>query len=166
MQDQDNDDGLGGRSRDRREFAEGNQRWARRLADLPAEALARLTLPEVVADELALARVLDGNAERAGRARNRSLRRVDMLISGLAPDEIAAIDRFLAAPPLEADDPRIEAWYERLLRGGDDAVSELAASSPDADLQQLRQILRNTRKPALADRARRQLREWLLELPG
>jgi ribosome-associated protein len=164
MQDQDNDDGLGGRSRDRREFAEGNQRWARRLADLPDEVAVKAPLPEVVRDELVLARRLDANAERAGRARNRSLRRIDMLISGLEPEEIAAIDRFLDAPPLDADDPRIEAWYDRLLDAGDDAVGALAEAFPAADLQQLRQILRNTKKPALRERAQRQLREWLITL--
>lgn len=164
MQDQDNDDGLGGRSRDRREFAEDNQRWARRLVDLPPEVVLKAPLPDEIREEVALARRLDANAERSGRARNRSLRRVDMLVSLLPDEEIAAVDRFLDAPPLEADDPRIERWFGRLLREGDGAVSAFAADHPAADLQQLRQVLRNAKKPALAERARRQLRELLLGL--
>lgn len=164
MQDQDNDDGLGGRSRDRRTFAEENQRWGRRLVDLPPEVTAKAPLPEEIRGEIDLCRRLDANAERSGRARNRSLRRIDMLISGLAPEEVAAVDRFLDAPPLDARDPRLEAWYDRLLAGGDDAVGALAEAHPAADLQQLRQILRNTRKPALRERAARQLEEWLLSL--
>jgi ribosome-associated protein len=159
MQDEDHDDGLGGRSRDRREFAQDNQRWARRMVALEPAVFAHLPLLEVIVDEVALARTL-----KDGRARNRSLRRIDMLVSGLTPEEVARVDAFLDTPPLDADEPRIEAWFERLLREGDEAVSALAAEFPNADLQQLRQMLRNTKKAALAGRARQHLREWLLAL--
>lgn len=45
---------------------------------------------------------------------------------------------------------RAEAWRERLLDGGDDALGELLDAHPDADRQQLRQLVRN----ALEERAK------------
>lgn len=43
---------------------------------------------------------------------------------------------------------RIEHWRERLLEGGDEALTQLLAEFPQADRQQLRQLVRN----ALAER--------------
>ena len=43
---------------------------------------------------------------------------------------------------------RLEQWRERLLEGGDDALTQLLAEFPQADRQQLRQLVRN----ALAER--------------
>lgn len=45
---------------------------------------------------------------------------------------------------------RAEAWRERLLDGGDDALGELLDAHPAADRQQLRQLVRN----ALEERAK------------
>jgi ribosome-associated protein len=159
MQDQQNDDGLGGRSRDRREFAQDNQRWGLPLFALADEVLHKAPIPALVREELAVARSLG-----VGRARNRSIRRVDMLVSHLDDEEIAAIDAFLKRPP-DADDPRLERWFGPLLREGDAAVERFRLDHPEVELQGLRQILRNARKPALVDRAHRALRELLLALP-
>ena len=45
---------------------------------------------------------------------------------------------------------RAEAWRDRLLDGGDEALAELLAAHPDADRQQLRTLVRN----AVQERAR------------
>ena len=63
---------------------------------------------------------------------------------------------------------RIEQWRDRLLRDGDAAVNELVASCPQADRQQLRQLVRagvrelaEGKPPA----AQRKLFRYLRELP-
>jgi len=45
---------------------------------------------------------------------------------------------------------RVEAWRERLLADGDDALAELLTEYPAADRQRLRQLLRNAGEELLA----------------
>ncbi len=63
---------------------------------------------------------------------------------------------------------RVEAWRDRLLRDGDDALAELLAQHPRADRQQLRTLLRQAqvehtqgKPPAAARSLFRELRELL-----
>lgn len=154
MQDEDHDDGLGGRSRDRREFTENNQRWAARLMELSEVDLVHPTVPEVVREELVVAR----NAT-SYRARNRSIRRVDMLVSLMADEEIEELEEFLDAPRA-AVHPEITGWLIRLRDDGA-AVTELLEQHPDLEVQRLRQLARNLGKPALRDKARAALIEML-----
>ncbi len=62
---------------------------------------------------------------------------------------------------------RVEAWRERLLEQGDPALEELLADHPDADRQQLRQLVRNVhaeRKKGRPPHAFRELFRVLREL--
>ncbi|MFC3549965.1 ribosome biogenesis factor YjgA [Lysobacter cavernae] len=62
---------------------------------------------------------------------------------------------------------RVEAWRERLLADGDAALAELLDTHPDADRQQLRQLVRNAleeRKRNKPPRAYRELYRVLREL--
>ncbi|MCB9685097.1 MAG: DUF615 domain-containing protein [Alphaproteobacteria bacterium] len=154
MQDEDHDDGLGGRSRDRREFTENNQRWAARLLELSEVDLVHPSVPEVVREELVVAR----NAT-SYRARNRSVRRVDMLVSLMADEEIEVLEAFLDAPRASVH-PQIAAWLKRLRDDGS-AVTELLEQHPDLEVQRLRQLARNLGKPALREKARAGLIEML-----
>ena len=45
---------------------------------------------------------------------------------------------------------RVECWRDRLIAGGNDALTELLNEQPDADRQQLRQLLRNVQKESEA----------------
>ena len=45
---------------------------------------------------------------------------------------------------------RVERWRDRLIAGGNDALTELLNEQPQADRQQLRQLLRNVQKEAEA----------------
>ena len=46
----------------------------------------------------------------------------------------------------------VERWRDRLIAGGNDALTELLNEQPDADRQQLRQLLRNVQKEAEASK--------------
>ncbi|MGQ4661434.1 ribosome biogenesis factor YjgA [Lysobacter sp. F6437] len=62
---------------------------------------------------------------------------------------------------------RVEAWRDRLLAEGDEALAELIEQYPDADRQGLRQLVRNTleeRKRNKPPRAFRELFRQLREL--
>ena len=135
--DEEHDDGLGGRSRDRREVTAAN-RWAGPLCALDAVQLAAAPLPEEVREAVELHRSIPTH-----RAKNRQAQRIDKLVRILDEDQIAAIDAFLANPAVahaEAD-----AWVDRLVREGDAALDEWIALHPEADRQQLRRLARNAR---------------------
>ena len=53
---------------------------------------------------------------------------------------------------------RLERWRDRLMEEGDRAVAELLEEFPDADPQQLRQLLRNAHKEREAGRPPRNFR--------
>lgn len=158
--DEDNDDGLGGRSRDRREVTAAN-RWARPLAALDPVAWSVAPVNAAVRAEVELVRAL--SAKETWLARDRSFRRIDKLVRELEEEEIAAIDAFLANPgqATAARDAEIDAWRVRLLEEGEPAIRDLGAACAALDVQRLRQVVRNARKPDAGDRARRQLDEML-----
>ncbi|MEQ1507465.1 MAG: DUF615 domain-containing protein, partial [Myxococcota bacterium] len=90
--DEDNDDGLGGRTRDRRELTAAN-RWARPLCALSLVELAAAPLPEDLRDA-----VLLGRSITSYRARDRQYQRIDKLVRDLDDELVAAIDAYLADP--------------------------------------------------------------------
>ena len=62
---------------------------------------------------------------------------------------------------------RLERWRERLMEEGDAAVAELLDAYPQADAQQLRQLVRNARRERASGRpprSHRQLFRFLREL--
>lgn len=61
---------------------------------------------------------------------------------------------------------RIEAWRERLLADGDSALAELLDEYPQADRQQLRQLLRNARDERAKNKPPRAFREIFQLLRG
>src|SRR5688500_2860559 len=93
VMDEDNDDGLGGRTRDRRVFTSAN-RWSRPLCALDAVQLAGAPLTDELRDAVRLAQAIAASFP----ARDRQYRRIDKLIRGMEPEAIAAIDTFLTDP--------------------------------------------------------------------
>lgn len=59
---------------------------------------------------------------------------------------------------------RLEAWRERLLDEGDEALTELIAQYPAADRQKLRQLIRNARSERERQRPPHAFRELFREL--
>jgi ribosome-associated protein len=136
--DEDNDDGLGGRSRDRREVTEAN-RWARPLCALTEAELRAAPLPDPIREAVEL-----GRAIRSYRARDRQYQRIDKLVRLLEPRALARLDAFLA-DPVEAPDPG-EVAADALLAGGDEALQAWVEAHPGADRQRLRSLLRQARR--------------------
>lgn len=159
MMDEDHDDGLGGRSRDRREFTEDN-RWAVPLCRLTPAQLAAAPIPEAIREVVREA-VAVGDAASAGRARNRLHQRVDKLVRLLDESEVLELDTYLEDP--EVGDRAVEAWCDDLIRDGDPALDTLIAANPSADRQRFRTLARNARRRP-ADRA--PLRAALVALPN
>lgn len=59
---------------------------------------------------------------------------------------------------------RVEAWRERLLEEGDDALGELVEQHPEADRQALRQLVRNTLEERKRNKPPRAYRELFRHL--
>jgi len=59
---------------------------------------------------------------------------------------------------------RVEAWRERLLADGDDALAELLTEYPAADRQRLRQLLRNAGEERAKNKPPHSYRELFREL--
>lgn len=142
-----------------------------------AEALAALSESQLtrvpLADELR-AEVLRTRAIGSNIARKRQTQFLAKQLRKLGDDEIEPIRRALAqdrekAHRETAASHRIEAWRDRLLDDGDNALSELLAQHPTADRQHLRQLVRNAlaeRKAAKPPHAQRELFRELRELFG
>lgn len=160
--DEDNDDGLGGRSRTRREVT-ASHRYAKQLAELDDVQLAELTLPDIVRDEIVNCRKIPKQP-----ARGRQLDYIDKLVRALEEPEQLAIAAFLTDPhrATQRHQSKLDRWFERLLSGGDDVVDALLAVRPELPVQRLRQFIRNARKERERGRgtkAARDLREMLAE---
>lgn len=138
VMDEDNDDGLGGRGRDRREASRAN-RWSRPLCALDAVLLAAAPLPEDIRVAIRLAQAIAASYP----ARDRQYRRIDKLVRSLDEAEVTAIDAFLLNP--EVGYVALDDWLDRLVRDGDPVLDAWIALHPTADRQQLRTLARNVR---------------------
>src|SRR5688572_2127685 len=141
-----------------------------------AKALVELSDPELarvpLSDELREL-VVDSRRITAQIARKRQMQFLAKHLRR-AEDELPAIRAALAQDRDErrrdaAALHRVEAWRERLVREGDEALNALLAEHPDADRQRLRQLARRAHEDHLANRApaaSRELFRALRELLG
>lgn len=135
--DEDNDDGLGGRSRTRREVTEAN-RWGKPLCLLTDAQFALAPLPPEIREAVALGRTI-----ASFRARDRQWQRIDKLVRALPEDVVERIDAFLADP--DAPFTALRGWADRMVAGGDDVLAEWIARRPATDRQRLRSVVRGAR---------------------
>lgn len=146
--------------------------------DLQALGEAVVALPDSRLDALAVpAALLDAIREarriRSHEALRRQMQYIGKLMRGVDPEPLR--DAVAAAQLGRARDAialhRAEAWRAELV-AGDDALARWSADHPDADLQQLRSLVRAARKDASAapeqrsGRAYRELFRWLREHAG
>ncbi|MBF0255344.1 MAG: DUF615 domain-containing protein [Gammaproteobacteria bacterium] len=119
------------------------QKLGERLLELSPERLQPLGLSEKLM--LALA---EGRRLKAANARRRHLRFLAKLLtqedSQAAEQFIADIDARHAAGTRQFH--QLEHWRDRLIDEGDEALADLLAEYPQADRQQLRQLMRNARQ--------------------
>ncbi len=125
------------------------------LVGLPDDQLSRLDLPENLHEAIMQARSISARG-----ALRRQLQYVGRLMRDVDADQIR--DRLQSVQEGTARNAaiqhRAERWRERLL-AEDAALAEFVAAFPATDVQQLRTLLRNTKRDTAAGRAPRAYRE-------
>jgi ribosome-associated protein len=135
------------------------------LVKLSRERLEKMDLPERLFQELLEAQRLTANGaiRRQMQFIGKLMREVD---AEPIAEQLAAIKGESAAA--KAEFHALERWRERLLED-DAALTEWLARHPDADIQQMRQLIRNARKEATENKppkSSRQLFRLLRETPA
>lgn len=122
---------------------------AKELVALSERELERVPLSDALRDQVNEAKRITANIAHK--------RQVQFLAKQMRKheDELPAIRTALDAPKAERRRAasalhRIEEWRDRLLRDGDDAINDLLAALPNADRQQLRQLVRTAKAEAAA----------------
>ncbi len=121
----------------------------KRLAALPEGVLNQLPLDDNILEAVRFARSIKANV-----AKKRQFGHLGSLLQHV---DTAAIDEALAARDadarqLTARHHRAEAWRDALLDGGDGALGPLLDARHDVDAQALRQLVRNGRREAAANK--------------
>ncbi|HRO87251.1 MAG TPA: ribosome biogenesis factor YjgA, partial [Chiayiivirga sp.] len=132
---------------------------AERLVELPDGQLAAVALPDDLREL-----VRDSRRITAQIARKRQLQ---FLAKAMRREEDDILDAIRGALDKGRDQSRretaelhrLEAWRERLLEDGDEALAELLDEYPDADRQLVRQLVRNARLEREKQRPPRAFRE-------
>ena len=115
------------------------------LESLPKYRLARVPMPEALADAIHAARKITSH-----EGKRRQMQFVGKVMRGLDDDEIATIRAALEGfkGTSKAETARmhlIERWRELLL-ADDDALTKFLGEHPSVDVQSVRNIIRNARK--------------------
>lgn len=132
---------------------------AERLVELPDGQLAAIALPDDLREL-----VRDSRRITAQIARKRQLQ---FLAKAMRREEEDVLDAIRGALDKDRDQSRretaelhrLEAWRERLLEDGDEALAELLDQYPAADRQLVRQLVRNARLEREKQRPPRAFRE-------
>lgn len=132
------------------------QEMGEELVGLPASKLAKIPMPEELADAVALARKIKarGGLKRQLQYIGKVMRSIDA-----GPIEQALNELKNAAGKEAAKFHRLEQWRDRLLDEGDAALGELLEEFPHADRQHLRQLIRNARQEAAKNKPPKSARE-------
>jgi len=141
VMDEDNDDGLGGRSRNRREIS-ARWRWGERLVAIDPAMLAFLPTSAMLREA-----VLEGARTDSPNALKRQVAFIDRLIREGPDEERDALLTFMDDPEavLRAHEAEIEETVKDLL-AEDDALTDWIDEHPEADAQRVRTLVRNARK--------------------
>jgi ribosome-associated protein len=113
-----------------------------KLVALPESQLAEMPMDEKLRDAVLAARRI-----RSHEGKRRQMQYIGKLMRNVDPEPLRerldAIDGHSARAA--AQHRRLEGWRERLL-ADDGALTAFAAEYPDADIQAIRTLIRNTRK--------------------
>lgn len=122
---------------------------AARLIALPPPVLAGLPLDDELRSAIGQARAIRSNG-----ARKRQMQFVAKLMRREDPEPIREALAGLEAGARQqtARQHRAEAWRDRLVAEGDQALTELLAQRPEADAQPLRQLIRRAAREADANK--------------
>ncbi|KAB8318534.1 ribosome-associated protein [Tolypothrix campylonemoides VB511288] len=171
--DEDTGEFLGpSRSQQRREALEVLA-LGEKLAALTDAQLAKLPIPESLMPHLLETRRITAHIARK--------RQLAYLAKQMRREDDATLEAIRDALDEDGESARreaaamhrVESWRERLLAGGDEALSQLLDAHPDADRQRLRQLVRNalderakSRPPRAYRELFRELRELMLHAKG
>ncbi|EHP41924.1 hypothetical protein OR16_17052 [Cupriavidus basilensis OR16] len=128
------------------------------LEALPKDRLARVPMPEALADAIRDARRITNH-----EGKRRQMQYVGKVMRRLDDDEVAAIQRVLEGfkGTSKAETAKlhlVERWRELLL-ADDAALTKFLAEHPASDVQALRNIIRNARKEHEMSKPPRYFRE-------
>jgi ribosome-associated protein len=131
----------------RKRDVEALQNLGRDLSRLSKDQLKKFDLPEHL-----LAALLEFQRLKSHGAMRRQMQFIGKIMREIQDEEVDAIVEQLAALRGEstiakAEFHALERWRERLL-ADDDALTEWLGRHPDADVQHVRQLIRNARKEA------------------
>lgn len=160
LPDDGSDDEFDGPSKSARKRAmHALQDLGERIVALTPEQTARLDLPERLIDAIELVRTI-----RAHEGRRRQMQFIGKLMRDVDAERVAAqLDGLVQGHRAEvALQHAAEHWRDRLLKEPS-AVTDFAAEQPGADVQRLRQLLRQAARTPDAPRPRRELYRVLLE---
>ena len=122
------------------------------MLELQSLGAALVALPEAQVSGMRLEgrlleAVLEAKRVKSHEARRRQLQYIGRLMRAVDPEpiraQLAAVEG--SSAQAAAAHRRLEAWRERLL-ADDTALTGFAAEHPDADLQEIRALIRNARK--------------------
>ena len=131
------------------------QELGERVAALPREKIESLGLPEKLQDAL-----IETARITAHEGKRRHLQLIGKLMRGIDPEPIhAALEKFAGTSKQEIADMHLaERWRERMLKDAD-AFALFANDYRDADLQQLRTMIRNAQKEQAQNKPPRDFRK-------
>jgi ribosome-associated protein len=132
------------------------QELGEELVELSASKLAKIPLPDELAEAIDLARKIK---QRGGR--KRQLQYIGKLMRKIDAEPIQqAMDALKNDSAKEtARQHKLEQWRDRLVAEGDKALAELLDELPDADRQHLRQLVRNAQREAKQNKPPKSARE-------
>lgn len=123
--------------------AEELQALGKRMTELRHDQQAKLPI-----DDRLRAAIEEYARIRANGAKRRHLQYIGKLMRHVDADAIReVVDRFDSASVLHNQlFHDLERWRERLIEGGNEALQAFIESHPDADIQHLRQLVRNAQR--------------------
>lgn len=115
------------------------------LVELPANQLDKLPLPERLRDAINLCQQIS-----AHEGKRRQLQFIGKLLRDVDPEPLlqALEQRRQQAKVSAQKHHTLERWRDRMLAEGDDALNAFMQEYPQADRQQLRQLIRTAQKEA------------------
>jgi len=131
------------------------QKLGAKLVELPESQLAEMPMDEKLREAVLAARRI-----KSHEGKRRQMQYIGKLMRNVDPEPLRerldAIDGHSARAA--AQHRRLEGWRERLL-ADDGALTAFAAEYPDADIQAIRTLIRNTRKEQKEAKPPRSFRE-------
>ncbi len=136
--------------------SEALQALGEELVELPASKLAKIPMPEELADAVELARRITA---RGGR--KRQLQYIGKVMRQIDAEPIEAAMEALRNEHLRENARlhTLEQWRDRLINEGDAALAELLENQPNLDRQHLRQLMRNAQQEAKKNKPPKSARE-------